>query len=64
MYQVDKTTFRRSIERILSGRESVSAASVKEQAAAAKLLSCFCPTCKSAEFRPVQRRANGPRAQA
>jgi fructokinase len=62
MYQVDKPTFRRQIEKILRGGEPAAVASKDELAIAADPLGCFCPSCKGTEFAAVTSQGNGARA--
>ena len=63
MYQVNRPTVERQVEKILKGGETVSAFSSEELAVAAKLLGCFCPSCNGTESGSVTRNANGARAQ-
>jgi fructokinase len=63
MYQVTKQTFGHQVEKILEGGLGASTLSGSEVAVAAKLLGCFCPSCKRAEFASVSRNTDGARAQ-
>jgi fructokinase len=63
MYEVDKPTFERQVERTLEGRGAAPVPPGKELAVAAKLLGCFCPSCNGAEFpSSVTRTADSAQA--
>jgi fructokinase len=64
MYQVSKATFERQVEKLLEGGAALPVASGEELATAAKLLGCFCPSCKGAEFAAPARSVNGVRARS
>jgi fructokinase len=63
MYQVDKPTFSRQVEKILRGGEPAAVVSKEELAIAADLLGCFCPSCKGAELASVTTQRNGARSR-
>jgi fructokinase len=63
MYQVDKLTFRRQVERILKGGEATTVASKKEPEVAADFLARFCPSCNGTGITSASLRRNGARAR-
>lgn len=63
MYQVEKATFERQVERILKGGEVTAATGGEDLAIAADLLARFCPSCKGPEFTSVTPQRNGARAR-
>jgi sugar/nucleoside kinase (ribokinase family) len=63
MYQVDKPTFERHVEKILKGGEAATVAPKDDFATVADLLGCFCPSCKGVEFASVTPQRNGARAR-
>lgn len=62
MYQVDKPTFERHVQRTLKGTQTAPVAPAKEFAVTEKLLGCFCPSCNAAEFPVAARNADGAQA--
>jgi fructokinase len=60
MYHVDKRTFKRQVEAILSGVEAVPAAVTTLEPSVVELLKSLCPACKQADFAaPRRTRLNG-----
>jgi sugar/nucleoside kinase (ribokinase family) len=63
MYQLDKPTFERQVEKILKGGERAPVATKEEVAIAANFLARFCPSCNETEFGSVTPQVNGAHAR-
>lgn len=60
MYQVDKRTFQRQVDAVLSGREAAPITVTALEPSVAEFLKSLCPTCKRADFAvPRRTRLNG-----
>lgn len=63
MYQVSRQVFERQVKKILKGGETVSDVVADERSPAGKVVSCFCPSCKTTGLAPITRNPNRAGAQ-